>query len=197
MQRELVGDHLSLRSFVAILCLERRKGIGRVSHHCTFVTYACGCGAKLPCIPGCVHVMLVQKVSWCMQRLSDLVFGISNFAAIELYRSYGCAHRPRQPRRASRAALRPGRARRPAPTNQGLACCHPGPTPAWTLCRWTPLRGASAAERPPAAPAELGRRVVGLGEGVSRERPTRTSTACAAVGAPSSRAACRLQAARE
>jgi hypothetical protein len=57
-----------------------------------FVTYACGCGAKLPCIPGCDHVMLVKKVSWCMQRLhtstSDLVFGISNFAAIELYQSY-------------------------------------------------------------------------------------------------------------
>ena len=63
-----------------------------------FVTYACGCGAKLPCIPGCVHgpcdaCAKGELVHAEATSTSDLVvvFGISNFAAIELYQSYGCA----------------------------------------------------------------------------------------------------------
>ena len=106
MQREQVGDHLSPRSFVSILSLERRKCIGRFSHHCTlFVTYACGCGVsgkapRLPCIPGCVHVMLVQKVSWCMQRLHlQVILLLCLESAILLPLNYiraTGAHKPRQ-----------------------------------------------------------------------------------------------------
>ena len=65
-----------------------------------FVTYACGCGARLPCIPGCVHVMLVQKVSWCMQRLHlQVILLLCLESAILLPLNYiraTGAHRPRQ-----------------------------------------------------------------------------------------------------
>ena len=65
-----------------------------------FVTYACGCGARLPCIPGCVHVMLVQKVSWCMQRLHlQVILLLCLESAILLPLNYiraTGAHKPRQ-----------------------------------------------------------------------------------------------------
>jgi hypothetical protein len=61
-----------------------------------FVTYTCGCGARLPCTTwlcpcdACAKGELVHAKA---TSTSDLVvvFGISNFAAIELYQSYGCA----------------------------------------------------------------------------------------------------------
>ena len=62
--------------------------------------YACGCGARLPCIPGCVHVMLVQKVSWCMQRLHlQVILLLCLESAILLPLNYiraTGAHKPRQ-----------------------------------------------------------------------------------------------------
>ena len=56
--------------------------------------------ARLPCIPGCVHVMLVQKVSWCMQRLHlQVILLLCLESAILLPLNYiraTGAHKPRQ-----------------------------------------------------------------------------------------------------
>ena len=68
-------------------------------HFVTYASwYACGCGARLPCIPGCVHVMLVQKVSWCMQRLHlQVILCLESAILLPLnyIRATG-AHKPRQ-----------------------------------------------------------------------------------------------------
>ena len=53
-----------------------------------------GCHASLVLCPcdACAKGELVHAEA---TSTSDLVFGISNFAAIELYQSYGCAYRHR------------------------------------------------------------------------------------------------------
>ena len=90
MQREQVGDHLSPFSLwkgenvlegsrTTALCDIRLRPWRKAAMH----TWLCPCDA---CAKGeLVHAKATST--------SDLVvvFGISNFAAIELYQSYGCA----------------------------------------------------------------------------------------------------------
>ena len=97
MQREQVGDHLSPRSFVSILSLERRNVLegSRTTALCDVSLRPWRKAAMdtwlYPC-DACAKGELVHAEA---TSTSDLVFGISNFAAVELYQSYGCAHKHR------------------------------------------------------------------------------------------------------